>query len=34
MTQPGILLRSENCDEVWGLREQAIEGCERWLGPA
>ncbi len=30
--KPGILLRSEDCDEVLGLLEQAIEGCERRLG--
>jgi acetylornithine/succinyldiaminopimelate/putrescine aminotransferase len=32
--KPGILLRSEDCDEVLGLLEQAIEGCERRLGRA
>lgn len=32
--KPGILLRSEDCDEVLGLLEQAIEGCERRIGRA
>jgi acetylornithine/succinyldiaminopimelate/putrescine aminotransferase len=32
--KPGILLRSEDCDEVLGLLEQAIAGCERRLGRA
>ena len=32
--KPGMLLRSEDCDEVLGLLEQAIEGCERRIGRA
>ena len=32
--KPGILLRSEDCDEVLGLLEQAIEACERRIGRA
>jgi acetylornithine/succinyldiaminopimelate/putrescine aminotransferase len=32
--KPGILLRSEDCDEVLGLLEEAITRCEQRLGRA